>query len=230
MKSLKKLCIIVILSVFMISMVVATASAASVPNNEKKDTGIVIDSKSKTVNYKVTWNANGGKIGTKKTVTTTVNKGSKVKLPAAPKRTAHTFTGWFTKSSGGNKITANTKPTKDVTYYAQWKKNPRIVETWKDGSNSFVFTVDGKFKCTQGTGSTSEVTEGNYKVLTTNTIQFSNVVNNPGKPSEIQRTNTVFEYGFIKDSGVESLRIPMVFNDMSYVDISYYYELRRASY
>lgn len=61
MKSIKKIFVILALAMLMFSIVLATSYAVSVPKNEKKDTGIVIESKSKTVSFKVTWNANGGK-------------------------------------------------------------------------------------------------------------------------------------------------------------------------
>ena len=66
MKSIKKIFIVLAVAMLMFSMVLATSYAVSVPSSEKKDTGIVIESKEKTVSYKITWNANGGKIGTKK--------------------------------------------------------------------------------------------------------------------------------------------------------------------
>ena len=74
MKSIKKLFIILILAVFLVSMVVATVSAENIAKNEKKNTCMIIESKEKTVSYKITWNANGGKIGTKKTTVTNVKK------------------------------------------------------------------------------------------------------------------------------------------------------------
>ena len=141
MKSIKKLFIIVILLVVVVSMVVATASAENVAKDEKKNTGSIIGSKEKTVSYKITWNANGGKIGTKKTTVTNVNKGSKIaKLVTTPKRSGYTFQGWFSKKSGGKKISKNTVPTKKVTYYAQWEKThslnaaeKKLVGTWTTG-------------------------------------------------------------------------------------------------
>jgi uncharacterized repeat protein (TIGR02543 family) len=39
------------------------------------------------------------------------------------KRTGYTFKGWYTKTSGGTKITTTTKLTKNITYYAQWTAN-----------------------------------------------------------------------------------------------------------
>ena len=70
----------------------------------------------------ITWNYNGGKIGKDIKTTTTVKKGAKIgKLPKTPAYTGYTFKGWYTKKTGGTKVTVSTKPTKDVTYYAQWK-------------------------------------------------------------------------------------------------------------
>jgi len=224
MKSIKKLFVILIVSVFMISMVATVSAASGV--SEKKDTGVTIDSKSKTICCKITWNANGGKIGTKKIVTTSVTKGSKIKMVATPKRSGYKFLGWYTQKTAGNQITADTKPTKSVTYFAHWKKNHKIVGTWKDNSNIFTFTNTGKFKYTQINGSKTVVTQGNYKISDKN-ISFSKIVTNPGKTNEQAKNNTVFEYKFVKDSGGEYLMIPTVFNDLSYVDISYGTGLRK---
>ena len=71
--------------------------------------------------YKVTFNANGG------TVTTTSKQVTRDKtygtLPT-PKRSGYKFLGWYTKKSGGTKITSSTKVTltKKQTLYAHWKK------------------------------------------------------------------------------------------------------------
>ena len=133
MKSIKKIFILLAIAMLMFSFVLATSYAVSVPSNEKKDTGIFIESKSKIVSYKITWNANGGKIETEKTVTTSVKKGSKInKFATTPKRNEYTFKGWYTKKNGGTKISKNTKPTKSVTYYAQWnKESPNLSATEK---------------------------------------------------------------------------------------------------
>ena len=224
MKVIQKLFVIVILSVFLISMAVATASAVNLSKDEKKDTGIIIESKSKIVSYKVTWNANNGKIGNQKKVTTTVKKGSKVKMVTTPKRSGYIFKGWSTTKNGAKKITKNTKPTKNVTYYAQWRL--KLLGIWKDSSNTFVFNKSGEFSYIQPSGSKSSVTEGKFKV-SGRKIYLKKIVFNPGKTTEQQRNDTVFEYKFVKDSGGEYLLIPTVFNDMPYVDISYGTGLRR---
>ena len=68
---------------------------------------------------KVTFNANGG-IASK--VSKTVKTKNKIgDLPKAT-RAKYTFAGWYTKKSGGTKVTTKTKITKSCTYYAHWKK------------------------------------------------------------------------------------------------------------
>ncbi|MCL2116005.1 MAG: InlB B-repeat-containing protein [Methanobrevibacter sp.] len=130
MKSIKKIVMVLAIAMLMFTMVLATSFAVSVPKDEKKDTGILIESKEKVVSCKIIWDANGGKIGNKKTVATTVKKGSKInKLTASPKRSGYTFKGWYTKKTGGTKISKNTKPSKSVTYFAQWKKKSPSLST-----------------------------------------------------------------------------------------------------
>lgn len=73
----------------------------------------------KTTKYKVTFNANGG-TATKKSKT--VKKNAKIgTLPKATKE-GYKFKGWYTKKSGGKKITKSTKIKKKQTVYAHWKK------------------------------------------------------------------------------------------------------------
>ncbi|MCR5665353.1 MAG: InlB B-repeat-containing protein [Eubacterium sp.] len=43
------------------------------------------------------------------------------KLPTA-KRSGYTFDGWYTKKSGGSKVSTSTKITANTTYYAHWSK------------------------------------------------------------------------------------------------------------
>ncbi|MDR1292348.1 MAG: leucine-rich repeat protein [Clostridiales Family XIII bacterium] len=67
--------------------------------------------------FTVTFDANGGTVssGSK-----TVNEGEAVGALPTPVRTGYTFKGWFTASSGGARISADTAVTADVTYHAQW--------------------------------------------------------------------------------------------------------------
>ncbi|MCL2116149.1 MAG: InlB B-repeat-containing protein [Methanobrevibacter sp.] len=125
MKSSKRIFTLLILftSVLIFSMLTVTAVSLSEQKTFPTDEDIHIETKYKQVSInKITFNANGGKIGTKTKVIKNINKGSKIKkFPANPKRTGYTFKGWYTKKSGGKKISVNTKPGKSVTVYAQWK-------------------------------------------------------------------------------------------------------------
>ncbi|MFV0528533.1 MAG: InlB B-repeat-containing protein, partial [Lachnospiraceae bacterium] len=79
--------------------------------------------------FTVTYQANGGKIGTASKVTKTVTYGKKYAVPANPKRTNYTFQGWYTAKTGGTKVTKNTtvKLTKNQTLYAHWKAKSTVV-------------------------------------------------------------------------------------------------------
>ena len=72
--------------------------------------------------YTVKFNANKGEKIKPKSKKVTFNK-KMGKLPKA-KRSGHTFKGWYTKKTGGRKVTSSTKvkSTKSITLYAQWKK------------------------------------------------------------------------------------------------------------
>ena len=144
--------LILFVSVAMFSILAVSASVVSTTQTyTTANDGIQIEAKYKKAStYKITFNANGGKIGSKKTVATNIKKGAKInKFPATPKRTGYTFEGWFSKKSGGKKISVNTKPTKNIIYYAQWKK---------------VLTAEEK-KLVGGWG--IFVNENGYKFLTT---------------------------------------------------------------
>ena len=101
MKTSKRLLSLILMTTLLLTMIPTTAQAAKA--------------------FKLSWNANGGKIGAKKTVITVVKAGAKIgKLPATPKYTGYAFKGWFTQKLGGEKVTKNTKPVKNTTYFAQW--------------------------------------------------------------------------------------------------------------
>lgn len=71
--------------------------------------------------YTVKFDANSGSVKTKsKKVTYSAKYGT---LPS-PKKKGYSFSGWYTKKSGGTKITANSKVKikKTTTLYAHWKK------------------------------------------------------------------------------------------------------------
>lgn len=152
----KKIFLILIATVMMFSMMMATAYATNISKVDTKNGNNVILSKTKTVDYKITWNYNGGKIGAKKTTLSTVKKGNQIKkLATTPKRTGYTFKGWYTKKSGGAKIAKNTKPKKSTTYYAQWTKTTsatKIRGSWVNSNlasgywYNYYFYPDGRFE------------------------------------------------------------------------------------
>ncbi|MCL2687524.1 MAG: InlB B-repeat-containing protein, partial [Methanobrevibacter sp.] len=58
--------------------------------------------------------------------------------PKTPKKTGYVFNGWYTKKSGGTKITTATKVKKKVTHYAHWKKRTSTSASTSTNVNSLV--------------------------------------------------------------------------------------------
>jgi uncharacterized repeat protein (TIGR02543 family) len=73
--------------------------------------------------FKVTFKANGGKIGTKSSTVKKVKRNKKVGTLPTVTRNGYTFKGWYVKKSGGKKISNKTKIKSKVTYYAHWTTN-----------------------------------------------------------------------------------------------------------
>ena len=77
------------------------------------------ESTAPAVLYKITFKPNGGKCST---ATKSVTSGETCgKLPT-PTWSGYYFNGWYTQKSGGQKITASTVITKNITVYAHWIK------------------------------------------------------------------------------------------------------------
>ncbi|MCL2116303.1 MAG: InlB B-repeat-containing protein [Methanobrevibacter sp.] len=135
---------IVVLLIFAVTIVgiIAPVSAAVESFNEENKV-YNVESKEKTAVCKIRWDANGGTIGNKKIMETDVKKGSKItRLPTTPKLSGYSFKGWYTKKSGGTRISTNTKINKNVILYAQWQSN---VHTLKfDANGGFVTTTSKK--------------------------------------------------------------------------------------
>ena len=70
------------------------------------------------IQYSIYLNANGGSPST----SITVDKNGKYKNLHTPSRTGYTFDGWYTKASGGDKVSSSTKIIKNDnhTLYAHW--------------------------------------------------------------------------------------------------------------
>lgn len=86
------------------------------------------------IQYKVTYDANGGSVGTS---SATVNAGDSTTLPT-PSRDGYTFNGWYTSSSGGNYVGmggSGYTPSSNITLYAHW--TPRYTVSYNaNGGNS----------------------------------------------------------------------------------------------
>ena len=103
----------------------------------------------------VSFDANGGTCSTKST-TVTVG-GTYGNLPV-PSRDYFTFDGWFTKPTGGDKITSSTECTtiENITLYAHWTQNK--VSDWvlKSEVPKDAQIVDTKYTYTNTSVTTSE--------------------------------------------------------------------------
>jgi len=230
MKTKKLLSLVAISIIAILMLTVALGSVQAVDAAPKK--------------VKVTWHANGGKIGTAKTKVTTVKKNAKIgKLLKAPTRTGYTFNGWYTKKVNGKKITTTTKVKNKVTFHAQWKKktnpniDPKLLGTWKNTgfastssgglvivTKMLTFFEDGTFLYVDRSTST----KGNYKasggkVTITNAVIQYNPESGPQKYS-----NTVVEYKFVNEDGTEHLKIAtFAYPDNTYLDLSFASTWRR---
>ena len=68
----------------------------------------------------ITYNSNGGVMCSPNSKT--VERNTKMGTLCKPNRNGYTFNGWYTESSGGDKITSETIADRDFTIYAQWTK------------------------------------------------------------------------------------------------------------
>ena len=90
--------------------------------NEDYLTGAEMDSNGfAEIAYDITFDANGGTLSGEGTMTTDANGKLTSALPTAS-LSGYRFDGWYTATSGGEKITADTVFTEDTTVYAQWSK------------------------------------------------------------------------------------------------------------
>lgn len=89
--------------------------------NENLLDGVVIDSDGTHCLFNIKFDANGGTLSGEGTMTTDANGKLTSALPTASLSGYH-FDGWYTATSGGKKITADTVFTEDTTVYAQWSK------------------------------------------------------------------------------------------------------------
>ncbi len=72
----------------------------------------------------ITWDYNGGKVGSATKGTTSATYSASAKVPmatASPTRAGYRFAGWFTAASGGTQVSSKTAlPASAITYHAHW--------------------------------------------------------------------------------------------------------------
>ena len=105
-----------------------TCRKASTSTTTSTATSTTVSANSK----KVVFNANGGTSVAAKYI----KSGKKIGTLPKPTKTGYTFKGWYTKKSGGSKISAKTKVKKNVTYYARWTAKKYKVTLKKSGKGS----------------------------------------------------------------------------------------------
>ncbi|SDB19725.1 InlB B-repeat-containing protein [Eubacterium oxidoreducens] len=101
-----------------------------------------------TASYHITFQANDSTSAKATLSFTTLTVGydkALSKLPTA-KRSGYTFDGWYTKKSGGSKVSITTKITEDTTYYAHWTKvnvAKTKVKSIKSGKKKLTVRIKG---------------------------------------------------------------------------------------
>lgn len=99
----------------------ASSESSAIVVTNLDDLKPALDNIAKKIIYRtITFNANGGSVspGSLK-----VKNGSKWGTLPTPTRSGYEFLGWYTKKSGGTKITSSTKASKNLTVYAHWQQN-----------------------------------------------------------------------------------------------------------
>ncbi len=136
--------------------------------------------------YTVTFDLNGGGDSlTRKTG----EDGKLSTLPDDPERTGYTFDGWFTKKTGGDKISASTVFEKDTTVYAHWKSSGGTPD-----EKTFTITFDPN----GGSGDSAARKTGADGKLS-------------ALPDDPKRTGYTFEGWFTEKSGGDKISASTVF-------------------
>lgn len=115
--------------------------------------------------YTVTFDANGGTIGTASSTTaTTGTDGTLSTQPSDPTRTGYTFLGWYTAGTGGTEVTTDYEFTKNTTVYAQWSNDNEYTVTFNlnDGGDSSTSKVSSQETSSQKLSSLPAPTRTGY--------------------------------------------------------------------
>ncbi|MBO4266196.1 MAG: InlB B-repeat-containing protein [Lachnospiraceae bacterium] len=107
----------------------------------------------------ITFNANGGKIGSDATETKNYRTGSKYGEMPVPGRTGYDFAGWFTAATEGEKVTAEDIVSTEKTLYARWTPKKFKVTFDPDGGTCAVASAEVEYDSTYGKASPLPVPE-----------------------------------------------------------------------
>ena len=148
------------------------ASATLVIDRNKILADTVISFTATTKTHTVTFDPNGGTVGT--TTKDFVENGQGLGETPEPTRPGYTFNGWYTEPSGGEKIDENTKITftGDVTLYAHWTPNGDVHYEVKQ----FVELAEGGVNVGYTEGVTETVTVGGKTFYLYQTDSYDNGV------------------------------------------------------
>ena len=94
--------------------------------------------------YTLTYNANGGSVSPS---SKTLNEGSTYGNLPTPTRSGYTFDGWYTKASGGNKVSSSTKISGNTTIYAHWTKQQEQQQDPAPQVDNGTISVSSSSKC-----------------------------------------------------------------------------------
>ena len=114
-----------------------TCRKASTSTTTSTATSTTVSANSK----KVVFNANGGTSVAAKYI----KSGKKIGTLPKPTKTGYTFKGWYTKKSGGSKVSASTKIKKNVTYYARWTANKYKIKFNANGGTGSMSTISATY-------------------------------------------------------------------------------------
>ena len=115
--------------------------------------------------WTVTFDVNGGALGEGETNKVQVARSKAVGTLPTSTKTGYKLKGWYTKKSGGTKITVKTKVTKNITWYAQWTPRSYPVSVAKIGKGSVSGTGSKAYKSTvtlKATAASGYVFQGWY--------------------------------------------------------------------
>ena len=100
--------------------------------------------------FSVTYDANGGKIGTDTTKVKNHRQNTAIGDLPVPERTGYDFAGWFTAATGGDKITAETVVSANMTVFAQWTPKKYTVKFDANGGTCDVSSAEVEYDSPYG--------------------------------------------------------------------------------